>query len=543
MTTTTCQLPAETTSTHKPEALLRQLEAILRGTAQQTKLAPVPAAKLSDALDGVEQLASMLTDLQALVVLDDVEDAGHGMDAARRQWESVACDRVVTRVGDLVATSPTFTTLHQAAVTVRSVTRFGPERLRVATILGQHLAAHPRYVGQLAVPSTRPDGSPDLTFPVSHDASESLGRALAALTQAGIIDHFCLKGRVTRPDGSRIWRDWPHARREGATQWRVWRGNMAAGWAEFLSGDWLTAYAYAIARDQFERAGEPFEIYSKVCYTLPADLGGGTSDVDVLVRTADLLLCIECKTGWVLKDFGNGTATAAAKTIAGAERLDAILSTMGVELNRMYRLLYVNTVNESPTDVTRALAASGVPVMLTTPSDVRQLILQAVRGLPLEVRDDSATNVADGGEPTDEVIDATAPSAPTPPSAADHAYTGAELFAVEHGGLRHRWRSGPEWSSWHQMDAPSDELVHVGAAQHDLWTDLWVTDGTTIWHRWLGPDSAWSDWDVWGSGSGPITAGSGGSDHVEVFFYDTDARRRHSWFAGTQWSPWAVVEA
>lgn len=535
-----------TTASHKPEDLLRQLEAILRGTAQQARLAPVPAAKLTGTIEGVEHLATMLADLQTLVVLEDLTDAGHGMDAARSQWETLEGDRVVTALDDLVATSPTFAALHQAAVTFTSATRFGAQRLRIATTLGSHLATYPRLVGQLAAPKTRPGTARDTSFPVDADAVAPLGRALAALTDAGVITNFHLKGRVLRPDGSPTWRDWRKAQHEGATHWRVWRGTVADGWAEFLNGDWLTAYAYAIAHDQFERAGEPFEIYSKVTYALPADLGGGRSDIDVLVRTADVLLCIECKSGVVLKDFGDGSA--AAKTAASAERLDALLATMEVPLTRMYQLLYANCANESPTDVARALSTGRVPVMLATPADVRQMVLRVARGLPVEAPAPSedapaaagvTMTTASGPVPVADHANM-GPVVCVPDTPVDQAYTGTELFAIEHGLLRHRWRSGTAWSSWHEMDAPSRELQHVGATQHDMWTDLWVADSTTIWHRWLGPDCGWSEWEVWGAGSGPLTAAAS-DGHAEVFFYDQDARRRHARLEGTAWSSWDLV--
>ena len=128
---------------------------------------------------------------------------------------------------------------------------------------------------------------------------------------------------------------------ENARSWRVRRGTVADEDARFLNGHWLTAYAYSIARDQFDRVGKPYEIYSNVVYALPVDQGGGRSDIDVLVRTPTLLLSIECKAGRVLTKLTDNRPTAAAKTLTSAARLDRILTDMHVTTRREYRLVHL----------------------------------------------------------------------------------------------------------------------------------------------------------------------------------------------------------
>jgi len=354
----------------RTDELTAELNDILVATRETTNLAPLPAQKLDETIAAVDAVKERLLDLQMHVVLVEGSQDDDDMDGARRLWELVDADQSIAVSDALISASPTLSTLHRAALTIRSFHRFGDERLRLAGLFGEVASTHPQYIGLLASRNSESHK----TFQIAADVVPGMTRVLSALSDAGATSGFQLQGYFEPKNGKPFWKDrnsFPISWKP--SKWRIWRGEVKSEWTRFLAGDWLTAYAYCIAYDQFMRAGAPFEIYSKVEYQLPSDLGGGRSDIDVLVRTADQVLCIECKSGRVLTSH-NGSPSAALKTLRGAERLDQLLDTMEVGLDRTYQLLYLCPPGEDPAEVRGAVDVGRVPLLVSTPADERRLV-------------------------------------------------------------------------------------------------------------------------------------------------------------------------
>jgi hypothetical protein len=359
------------------DQLVIQLIDIVRNTRDARPHPEVIAAKFEETLSALALVSNRLADLQQFVVLERTEPDVDQMNKARVAWDNLPADRDVRDVKELVQLSPTLDTIYRASVTVTSVHRFGPERLKVAELLGREAARFPRYIGQL-VPRRNDKFN---TFHISEASVDGMRHIIDELTRLGAIKDFSIMGQLHNKEGKKYWkaqREIPKHWKPDA--WRVLRGTVSPEYQPFLMGHWLTAYAYGIARDQFERVGSPFEIYSNVTYELPGDLGGGSSDLDVLVRTPDMVLSIECKSGRVLM----GNPTQAAKTRLNAERFDRILDTMEVSLQRIYQLLYFDSAEEPLDTVADAVAGESAKILVTMPRAVRLTIQRVANGQPID---------------------------------------------------------------------------------------------------------------------------------------------------------------
>lgn len=344
------------------EDAMATLARILTTSRDRSAKAPGILAMLDDADAAVAQLSQQLTLLDDFGVLCSGEDLATRMRGARTLWNSVEAGHRVADVSALVAGSPVLSDLTRAAVTVTAVERFSDDHIAISRRLGSELAAYPQYVAQLAGTSRSADG----TFLISPAAAEQLESTLAWLASAGIADGFRIE--FTHGGGENAkWLPKAKGRMPGHSRaWRVVRGEVAPEYRSLLAGHWLTAYAAWIAADQFERAGADYEIYTNVEYSLPPDLGGGRSDIDVLVRTDDLLICIECKSGNLTARSGD-SLSALDKTAADAARLETVFQRLDLALERRFPLVHTGRTAEAAL----RLPEGEVPLTLLTPSEIR----------------------------------------------------------------------------------------------------------------------------------------------------------------------------
>lgn len=369
LTASSHQNHTELRSTNRADQIVDELAAILTRTAERQQLAALPAAQLESVRQRLADVQVELRDLQQLVMLDLADTLSASLTRAAAAWRAIAANVDTREVGDLVAAAPTLSLLNRAAVTVESAHRFSDERIALAAQIGDTISEFPHYVGQLV---NRAGTEP---FGVKVAAADNVRRLLKILTDAGAIRDFGLEARVGKPVEENwvpVGKVYPGQRPSG---WRVTVGTVDAAFRTFLQGHWLTAYAYGIARDQFGRADNPVEIYSNVTYRLPGDLGGGASDIDVLVRIGNHVMCIECKSGRVLQSH-RGQATPVAHTVTNAAALDSVLSRMGADISRSYHLLYLPTDSE-PVDAVAAAAAGDVQVEVLTPRELRAKLAPA----------------------------------------------------------------------------------------------------------------------------------------------------------------------
>jgi hypothetical protein len=116
---------------------------------------------------------------------------------------------------------------------------------------------------------------------------------------------------------------------------------------------------------------------SNVAYRLPRDMGAGTSAIDVLVRTDEHILMMECKWGQVTRSF-SGRPTPAQKARQHAQRLDRVLGDVGVTLRRSYLLVHLG--HEVDAGVGETLAASTPSVTALEPKHLRAHITRLANG-------------------------------------------------------------------------------------------------------------------------------------------------------------------
>lgn len=358
----------------RADTLVSEILEILTAAQEQGRHGVRVEELLTAAIGTTRTLADELTELQGYIILERDEPELGQMRQARDVWSDIPEDAVHRDVQTLVATSPTLRALHRAAVETRSVFRYSATSLQLAAKLGALAERHPRHVSSLLPRPT--DRHP--SFRIEADAVTAMTAVIAALSDAGAIRGYQVQAQFTGKDGGVFWRPASYASKfRVPVAWRLMRGEVAPEFRDFLGGHWLNAYAYGIAEDQFTRAGVPFEVYSNVEYLVKADLGGGASDIDVLVRTSDLVLCLECKSGRVLR---GGGVSAAEKTVRNAQRLDAALDRMGVDLRREYHLLHLEAEAETSAAIAAAMVDSVVRIRVTTPREIRALIQRVAAG-------------------------------------------------------------------------------------------------------------------------------------------------------------------
>ena len=98
-------------------------------------------------------------------------------------------------------------------------------------------------------------------------------------------------------------------------------------------------------------------------------MGGGRSDIDVLVRRADKILLVECKSGSVLTSH-HGKPAAIDRVAENASAFDHVLTKMDLRLDRHYLLVHAG--HESNEELRDALARQDtVPVEPVLPGELR----------------------------------------------------------------------------------------------------------------------------------------------------------------------------
>lgn len=179
-------------------------------------------------------------------------------------WGSLPTDVRLRDIGELVRASPTLTTLTRAGVDIMSVCRYGNRSTEVAELIGRTAGKYPQYVKLLLPPTpgrTFPGGSapaPD-HFRIKAEASDIMDRLLRGLEQEGVCARFRVQAQLSGEGGTISWVDREKIRPgTKVSGWRVHRGEVATDQQDFLSGPWLTAFAYAVTYERFTSAGRPF---------------------------------------------------------------------------------------------------------------------------------------------------------------------------------------------------------------------------------------------------------------------------------------------
>lgn len=353
--------------------LLRQLRDLV-DSGRSERLAPA-VQQLFDQVDGdLDSLEDSLLRLQEYVVLTNVTADDMDMLGAQAAWQEAPSDQQHREIRALVSASPTLAAMHRAGVSIDSVFKYSEDRLEVANVLGGAAVTQAAsYIRFLQPPTAAKDRR---TFAVSPRALDDVRRLVEDLERRGVLEGYSIQGKYAGRDGEDRWRNPASAGPRVPKNGRVWYGEVPEPVQSFLRGHWLTAFAYSVAHDQFTRAEAPFEVYSNVMYHLPRDMGGGSSDIDVLVRTTDQVLFIECKSGSVLAEHGGRRAL--DKVVSNAHKLDRVLSAMGVGLQRTYLLLHLG--RDDSDSIRAEIAKEPLPLEVLEPAQLRGRVMQLAGG-------------------------------------------------------------------------------------------------------------------------------------------------------------------
>lgn len=141
-------------------------------------------------------------------------------------------------------------------------------------------------------------------------------------------------------------------------------------WRRIVSGHWFTVLAYTVMEEHLEALGADYELLSNVEFESGIEFGRLRGDFDVLARTSDTLLLIECKSGRLTKDHQSFR-----EIVDKARLVERVLEDAGAEIPVRSALLY-NPYATEPDVVTEAL--EGTCVTALQPRELRRFVSQEV---------------------------------------------------------------------------------------------------------------------------------------------------------------------
>ena len=186
---------------------------------------------------------------------------------------------------ELVPSDPLLDMLYQGGLDVRSAGVLGKRATDVSLTLGRDARALGDWLddARLALQAGRTKFRHRVRQPSRKDRIGALG-ALRRLSDLGLIRQGPFQD-------------------QRAEYRNYWPFTMSAerGVRRLVTGEWLTALAAEVVRDQAQRMGVPATVRTLVELEATADLGGWRGELDVLVLAEvggrRRLLWLECKTG------------------------------------------------------------------------------------------------------------------------------------------------------------------------------------------------------------------------------------------------------
>lgn len=190
--------------------------------------------------------------------------------------------------------SATLRQLYEGAVDISSVVKFTDAEISAAKMIGQAFKSYRfAYNAMKFGLANYKIGSNQLVWGFRRGAErQSITMLVEMLVRLGYASHYSFTEKtptgLTNPvDSSRP-----------DFEFEVTLAGFDPKNTPFLSGHWFEAYAYSVFRDQLERIGADFEIYTRVGYDAQIDgTARSKSDFDVLINTGSRLVLVECKSG------------------------------------------------------------------------------------------------------------------------------------------------------------------------------------------------------------------------------------------------------
>lgn len=282
-------------------------------------------ARLTDFRSALEAIRDDMVALQELVPLE-----------VHKSDEEDVVDFETISLKELVEQSVLIGAIHRSGVDVKGRTVFSPDEIKLArTIVGNF----DQFSGPLASFRSAAKGKQG-DWIMHAPGGSDIFDFFDALVAIGAVN---VKFVNVRKDGK--WQpfrwEWGRASKPSQNFFICYQ-LVDTKVGHFITGDWMTAFVSDVIRDHLERNNIRHELFAKVRYEGPVDLGHSKSDFDVVAlqvgqRTAH---SFECKSGRL-------TEAEVADVIAKGSHIKDVLERLsdGIDTVRLY-LVYDHLLND-----------------------------------------------------------------------------------------------------------------------------------------------------------------------------------------------------
>ncbi|MES2178559.1 MAG: hypothetical protein V4550_11935 [Gemmatimonadota bacterium] len=301
-----------------------------------------PKGNLERARELIAEAAALLEEVDRDFVPLVLRRRDRPLSDCRAVWAALPAGRLPAKeppVKSLIDKSPTLSTMYRGGLNFIDFCRFAKEDLDRASVIAELFDSRHPYWDEFRTAVTQ--NRPWIKFSPTFEVAPAV--QIATLLRAGgILETFRCEVFVKRDSTWAAIDD-----KKARALLEKFRVRLMFALAPvpqlttLVSGDWLTAVSLKIVADHLERNDFDFEVYSKVGYETAEGLRKVRGDFDLLVRSHQKVLAVECKSGRLDASRGDFEEMAAK-----AERLSQVfaLNQAGIELT--YWLVFNHHLND-----------------------------------------------------------------------------------------------------------------------------------------------------------------------------------------------------
>lgn len=347
---------------------LRDANDAITTLSQRKEVGKAVKQELAELAVTVEEIRARVAEIEDLYAIDFGSDIDERIKEATRLWNEAPDGRIIgPELLPLRRSSPVLSTLFLKGIDIQSAFKFSGEQRRLSREIGTDFDRTSDVLRALRK-ERRSEKDPE-EWSALVPMRKSLRETLDKLVRLKLIEGRRLLARNKAGKWAPLELKW--LRDEPETDVIIVyekKDNVAL---QFLRGEWLNCYVADIIRDQLERHEIPFELYTDISYSAPADLIRASSEFDVIGRFRDSIICVECKSGRLDAERG-----AFKDIVQRTEALRKVLSSVGGgETSFMFFVVYDPATNAEEEMKQQLLPRSITPLK---PTEVRSVMAQVL---------------------------------------------------------------------------------------------------------------------------------------------------------------------
>jgi hypothetical protein len=342
-----------------------QLKEGLLRVIDEVQMVPRWKGAIQDMITQVNTMIQTLTDIHSNIVPLDLSESAKQHASSLEFYRSLpggSIQKGQPEYERLFTQSATLRELYQAGFDMPGMRKFGDDELSFAKEIGDGFQQwHEAWYGFM-----RSEQSQERFRQPRAEYGRQWGSFLEMLKKWEVISDY-----------KSMYKDWRRkAFAKAKMNWilKLDRNNVLRfEWEKeknkfdhLISGHWFSAFAYSIIVDHLDRLALDYEIYTLVRYSAPRDVIRSSGDLDVVVRTGEKILMIECKSG-ILRHVEERDDF--AEIAEKAEALRKVFLHAHSDIDDYSFWLIYNPYLNKPEDVELQLADRGIDAV--KPDDIR----------------------------------------------------------------------------------------------------------------------------------------------------------------------------